>query len=170
MEVLIAAPAKCKVRAVIRFLLARKLTPVEIHQQLTEVYSEECMSVQHVRKWCRAFAECRMEVHDEEQIGRPPVSDAIVQEINSELLKDPRVTVRELERIPEASHGTLEITLIKTLSYRRVCARWVPRMLTDEHKEQRLDCVLKFLQQCEGGGNKEKLSICVEKNGDYVEK
>ncbi|KAL1466250.1 hypothetical protein MTO96_042868 [Rhipicephalus appendiculatus] len=96
------------------------------------------MSVQHIRKWCRAFAEGRTEVHDEERSGRPRVSDAIVQKINSELPNDRRVTVRELvERIPEASHGTIERTLTETLGYRRVCARWVPRMLTDGHKEQR---------------------------------
>ena len=45
MEVLIAAPAKCEVRAVIRFLHARKFPPVEIHRQLIEVYGEECMSI-----------------------------------------------------------------------------------------------------------------------------
>ncbi|CAK1601570.1 unnamed protein product [Parnassius mnemosyne] len=126
MEVLIAAPAKCEVQAVIQFLRARKLPPVEIHRQLTEVYGEECMSVQHVRKWCRAFAKDRTEVQDEERSGRPPVSDAIVEKINSELLKNQRVTVRELvERIPETSHGTVERPLTKTLGYRKVCARWV---------------------------------------------
>ncbi|KAL1476335.1 hypothetical protein MTO96_036578 [Rhipicephalus appendiculatus] len=96
------------------------------------------MSVQHFRKWRRAFAEGRTEVHDEERSGRPPVSDAIVQKINSELLNDGRVTVRGLvERIPEASRGTIERTLKETLGYRKVCARWVPRMLTDGEKKQR---------------------------------
>ena len=31
------------------------------------------------------------------------------------------------------------------LGYRKVCARWVPKMLTEEHKKQRVACALTFL-------------------------
>ena len=61
---------------------------MDIHWQLTEIYGEEFMSVQHFHKWDRAFADGRTEIHDEERNRRPPVSDAIVQKNNSELLID----------------------------------------------------------------------------------
>jgi len=31
------------------------------------------------------------------------------------------------------------------LGYGKVCARWVPKMLTEEHKKQRVACALTFL-------------------------
>ena len=40
MEMRLVATAKCEIRAVIRFLNAKKVAPIEIHRQLTEVYGE----------------------------------------------------------------------------------------------------------------------------------
>ena len=33
----------------------------------------------------------------------------------------------------------------KDLGYRKLCARWVPKMLTDDHKTQRMASALTFL-------------------------
>ena len=43
MELPLAAPARCEVQAVIRFLNAKGVKPIEIHRQLTEVYGQSCM-------------------------------------------------------------------------------------------------------------------------------
>jgi histone-lysine N-methyltransferase SETMAR len=48
---------------------------VDIHSQLCEVYGENCMSVQHLRKWCREFKDGRTDFHDEQHSGRPSVLD-----------------------------------------------------------------------------------------------
>jgi len=40
-----------------------------------------------------------------------------------------------------------------TLEYRKVCARWVPRMLTQEHKEQRIQVCHDLLKQYDAEGN-----------------
>ena len=64
MELLLAAPARCEVRAVIRFLIAKGVKP-QIHRQLTEMYGESCMNVKNVRKCCREFTAGRTEIHDE---------------------------------------------------------------------------------------------------------
>ena len=70
MELPLAAPARCEVQAVIRFLNAKGVKPIEIHRQLMEVYGESCMDVKNVRKGCREFTAGRMEIHDEERSGR----------------------------------------------------------------------------------------------------
>ncbi|KAG8283040.1 hypothetical protein J6590_023570 [Homalodisca vitripennis] len=88
MEFPIVVTARCKIRAVIRFLNAKQISPIEIHDQLIEVYGENCTSVQHVRKWCREFSEGRMEIHDENRSGRPSVSDGVVEKVETILLED----------------------------------------------------------------------------------
>ena len=85
-EVSIVATARCEIRAVICFLNAKGVSPIDIHRQLTEVYGDKCIAVQHVRKWCRKFTGCCTEIHDEERSGRPSVSDEIVEKIKSRLL------------------------------------------------------------------------------------
>jgi transposase len=62
------------------------------------------MSVQHVCKWCREFKDGRTDIHDEQRSGRPSVSDKTIAKVEETMLKDRRVTVRELyEIIPDVS-------------------------------------------------------------------
>jgi hypothetical protein len=73
-------PAKCEVRAVIRFLHAKGETAAEIHRQLVSVYSEDVMNRQKVEKCCRGFEAGRNYVHDEISSGKPSVViDEIIQ-------------------------------------------------------------------------------------------
>ncbi|KAF7270802.1 hypothetical protein GWI33_016260 [Rhynchophorus ferrugineus] len=57
MDSVIVVTARCEIRSVIRFLNAKKLKSIEIHRQLEKVYGKACISVQHVRKWCKEFSE-----------------------------------------------------------------------------------------------------------------
>lgn len=149
MESPIAVTARCEVRAVIRFLHAKKLPPVEIHRQLCEIYGEACISVQHVRKWCREFSEGRTDVHDEHRSGRPSISDEVVSKIERILLEDRRITIRELAaQVPEVCEKTIDTILTERLGYHKVCARWVPHMLSETHKVDRVNCAQEFLREC----------------------
>ena len=56
--------------------------------------------------------------------------------------------IRELHHIiPEVSKTTIQEAVREKLGYRKLCARWVPKMLTDDHKTKRMDSALKFLMR-----------------------
>ena len=56
------------------------------------------------------------------------------------------MTIRELHRIiPEVSKTTMREAVPEKVGYRKLCARWVPKMLTDDHKTIRMGSALKFL-------------------------
>ncbi|XP_075210291.1 histone-lysine N-methyltransferase SETMAR-like [Lycorma delicatula] len=168
MEVQLVNPAKCEIRSVIRFLHAKGTPPVDIHRQMTEVYGDKCMSVQHVRKWCREFSTGRKEVHDEEQSGRPSVLEAVIEMVKREALQNRRITARELlAGIPGSSYGTVKRALTKILGYHKCCARWVPRLLTSEHMEKRLDCARQFLEKYQED-KEELLDSIVTGDGTWV--
>jgi len=81
MELPLDAPARCEVRAVIRFLNAKCVKPIEIHRQLMEVYGDSCKDVKNVCKWCREFTAGHTEIHDEERSGRLSISDETVAKV-----------------------------------------------------------------------------------------
>jgi hypothetical protein len=62
MAVSIQNPTKYEVRAVIRFLHAKRESAAEIHRQLVSVYGEGVMNRQNVAKWCREFEARRSDV------------------------------------------------------------------------------------------------------------
>jgi hypothetical protein len=64
MDAIIAAPASCEVRAVIRFLHAERQTAAEIYRRLCRVYGDNVMNDSCVREWCRKFRGGRIDVHD----------------------------------------------------------------------------------------------------------
>jgi len=98
MKLPLVAPAKCEVRSIIRFLNAKKVTPIEIYRQLTGVYEEKCMDVKNVRKCCRKFFSGRKIVHDEERSGRPSHSDATVKKGEEHMLQNRKVTLDDMAK------------------------------------------------------------------------
>jgi transposase len=80
MDTIIAAPASCKVRAVIRFLHVEGRSATEIHRRLCRVYRDNVMSDSCVREWCRKFRDGRTDMHDEGGQGRhSTLTDKLLQ-------------------------------------------------------------------------------------------
>ena len=68
------------------------------------------------------------------------------REIGGDIRANRRVTIRELHHfIPEVSKTTIHTAVTEKLGYRKLCARWVPKILTDDHKTKRMGSALKFL-------------------------
>jgi hypothetical protein len=141
-------PASCEVRSVIRFLLAKNLKPIEIHRELCAVYGNNIMNESSVRKWCIQFKNGRTDVHDQEKSGRPSiVTDDLVAKVDEKVRESRRFTITELALcFPQVSRTLLFEIVTKKLGYHKFCARWVPKMLTDRHKEQRMGAALTFLE------------------------
>ncbi|GBN42954.1 hypothetical protein AVEN_38862-1 [Araneus ventricosus] len=128
----IADPADCEVRSVIRFLNAKNVKPVEIHSKLVEIYAENVMTDGMVRKWVRQFNDGRTNVHDEARSGRPSVvNDGLVAKVNEKICENRRFTKRMLfDEFPQISKTVLHDIVTNRLNYRKLCSRWVPKMLT----------------------------------------
>jgi hypothetical protein len=78
------------------------------------------------------------------------------------------VTIRELHHIiPEASKTTIHEAVTEKLGYRKLCAHWVPKMLTDDHKMKRMGSALKFLMRYTQEGD-EFLDSTVTGNETWV--
>ena len=74
------------------------------------------------------------------------ISDDILQEIEEEIRANRRVRIRELHHInPEVFKTTIHEAVTEKLWYRKFCASWVPKILTDDHKTKRMGSALKSL-------------------------
>ena len=88
------------------------------------------MNAASVRKLCTMFTNGRTDVHDAERSGRPSVIiNALKQKVNRIIRENRRFTISKVyERRPEVSHTVVYEIVIEHLQYRKICARWVPRM------------------------------------------
>jgi hypothetical protein len=129
-------PASCKVRSVIRFLLVENHRPIETHRQLCKVYENNVMSEGGVWQWCIMFKNGHTNVYDEERSGRPTiVTDELVAKINEKIHENRHftITVFSLE-FPQISRSLLHEIVMEKLGYHKFCARWVPKLLSEDHK------------------------------------
>ncbi|KAJ4444150.1 hypothetical protein ANN_05939 [Periplaneta americana] len=148
-------PADCEVRSVIRFLNAQHLKPAEIYRQLKEVYGDTVMNERNVRKWCEMFNNGRTNVHDETRPGRPSlITEDLKTKVNNRILQDRRTSLDELHiAFRDISRSLLGEIVSQHLGYHKICARWVPRQLSDQHKTQRMASALTFLMRYHTDGD-----------------
>ena len=64
--------------------------------------------------------------------------------------KDARLSVKDIASCTGMPEGSVQTILKKRLDLRKVCARWVPHLLTEELKTQRLKCARELLKTYKG--------------------
>ena len=68
----------------------------------------------------------------------------------NKLIKEERgITLSEVAAMVNISHGSAHVIVHDDLGYYKVCARWVPKQLTLEHKQRREEVARQFLQRYE---------------------
>jgi len=132
----IEGAADCEIRSVIRFLNAMNVLPSEIHHQICQMYGgDDAVSDGMVRKWVRMFNKGRENVHDEARSWRPSLVNDLVRQVNDRVRDDKRFTISYLSlHFPHILRTLLYDIVSSHLGYRKVCARWVHKMLTEKHK------------------------------------
>jgi len=121
--------------SVIRFLNAKNMKLAEIYHQLCDMYGEHAMSSSTVRRWVRLFNEGHENVHDDSRSGRPSVvNEDLVHAVEEKIRENRQFTITTLSlHFPKILQSLQEI-VSDELGFRKLCARWVPKMLTEKHK------------------------------------
>ncbi|KAF8764961.1 Protein GVQW3 like protein [Argiope bruennichi] len=116
---------------------------------MSKVYGETFMSDSKGRKWCRNFDAGRTDVHDASCQGRKPVStDDLVQCVDQTIRGNRRFTISGLSNLfSEISRSAIYTIVREKLEYRKLCAIWVPKILSGHHKTQRMDVALTILKR-----------------------
>ena len=79
-------------------------------------------------------------ITDDLRSGRPVdvSTPEAVQAVEDLIKSDRRVTLDEIVTKMDISHGTVYAIVREKLHFSKISCRWVPKMLTDDHKMQRL--------------------------------
>ncbi|KYN39316.1 Histone-lysine N-methyltransferase SETMAR [Trachymyrmex septentrionalis] len=132
-------------RYVIQYFHLKGLSPINIKAKLDSTLEESAPSFTTVKYWVAEFKRGRTS-EDEHRSSRPSevAIPEMVKEIHKMVLGDRRLKMRELADMVNISKSAVHRILAENLEMRKLCARWVPRMLTIEQKQRREDVELKF--------------------------
>ena len=139
---------KDEIRAYIK---ARSKLGCSLKKLMTEIsaaFGPSCVSYDTVRRWKKKFESGVESIKNAPKSGRPKSASRkeIVSKIKEIIEGDARFTVRDIARKVGISLSTVYLILKKHLKVRKISARWVPHLLTDEQKRQRVKVAKKLLQ------------------------
>ena len=133
----------CKIRAQLGF------PPTEIHADLQIVYRNGALKHTTVCKWVHRFNDGRESTENDPRVGRPVsvLTEKNVATVKTLIEEDARYTVQEVEELSGIHSSSVLKILRERLGLRKICAPWVPHLLTDEQKQSRVKLVSQVIEE-----------------------
>ena len=143
---------KTEIRSYIECRIRLNIDSKQIFNELRGIYGPQTISMRTVFRWVKALKAGKLSVEDDTRPGRPKTSatKANIAAVKIVVEKDARLSVKDIASCTGISEGSVQTILKKLLDLRKVCARWVPHLLTEEQKTQRLKCARGLLKTYKG--------------------
>jgi len=127
----------------------------ETFQLLNRAYREDCVNRTQCYDWFKRFKEGRISVGEDLRPGRPSTStnDNHVNRVRAVIRGNRRLTAREVADEVGISIRSCPHIFTEKHQMRRFSAKFVPRLLTDDQKQNRLETSQKLLANANGNEN-----------------
>ena len=124
----------CKIRAQLVF------PPTEIHADLQKVYGNGALKIATVCKCVRPLNDGRESIENDPRVGRSVsiLTKKNVATVKTLIEEDARYTVQDIEELSGIHSSSVLKILCERLGLHKICARWVPHLLTDEQKQSQV--------------------------------
>ena len=111
----------------------------ETYQLLLQAFGEGALDRTQVFDWFRRFKEGRTSVESDVRSGRPSTSgnEEMIAKVRTIVRNNRRLTGREIADDCGISVASCDAILTDDLHMKRVCAKFVPRLLKDDQRAQR---------------------------------
>ena len=92
-----------------------------------------------VLEWHKRFKEGMESVRDDERCGRrkEDITPELIGQIKNFMDKDNRVSIETISAQFDVSVGTVHTIILEELKMRKICAKFVPRVLREHQKDRR---------------------------------
>lgn len=132
---------KTEFRVLIKHCFLMGKNTVQAKQWLDKCYGNSSPSRQMVEKWFADFKRGRTDTNDAERSGRPnsAVTPENMKKIHKIVLADRKVKLQEIADTLKISKERVGHILHEHLGMRKMFSKWVPRVLTVDQKQQRID-------------------------------
>ena len=126
-------------RYAIRFCFKLGKNATETYGMLQTAFRASCMYRASVFEWHKRFKEGRESVRNDERCGgsKEVRTPQLIGQIKNFMDKDRRVSIETITAQFDVSFGTVYTIIREELKMRKICAKFVPRVLIEDQKERR---------------------------------
>jgi len=120
----------------VKFCFKLGKTFTETFQILQQAYEEDCLSRTQCYEWYQRFKSGRTSIKDDPKSGRPSsMDDDHIEKVRSVTRENRRLTVCEVSEEVGICKSSCHTILTEKLKMHCVAAKFVPRLLTEEQKQ-----------------------------------
>ena len=115
---------------------------VQAQQWLQKCYPDSAPSKRTICYWFVAFKRGRTDTDDSERSNRPiavVTPENIQIQVHKLIISDRKLKLREIAETVKMSEGSVFTIMHEHLTIRKLFSKWVPRLLTVDQKQQRVD-------------------------------
>ena len=120
----------------IKFCFKFGKNATEMYEMLQTAFQPSCMNQALVFEWHKRFKEGRESVRDDERWGRSKEvrTPELIGLIKNFMDKDRRVSIETISAQFDVSVGTVHTIICEELKMRKICVKFVLRMLREDQK------------------------------------
>ncbi|XP_025193608.1 protein GVQW3-like [Melanaphis sacchari] len=132
---------KIEQRICIKFCFNLEKTCTETIQMLQKAFGDDCMGKTQIKEWFKRFKNGRTFVASDPRSGRPSTGKTSdnVECVRAAIEQNRCLTTRELEDDLGIPKSTVHRILTEDLGMTRVCAKFIPKLLSEQQKSLRLE-------------------------------
>ncbi|XP_013792742.1 putative uncharacterized protein FLJ37770 [Limulus polyphemus] len=114
---------------------------VETIRKIQTAFGDDAMGITQIKEWYNRFKDGRTTVESEPCSSRPSTcqNEQVIAKVNAMVMRDRRVTIREIAKEVGISTFSAHSIMTEDLAMKRVAAKFVPKLLTAEQKELRVE-------------------------------
>ena len=122
----------------IKFCFKLEKNATETYGMLQTAFGASCMNRASVYEWHKRFKESRESVRDDERSGKSKEvrTPELISQIKNFMDKERRVSKETISAQFDVSVGTVHTIIREELKMRKICAKFVPRVLWEDQKER----------------------------------
>ena len=130
-------------------------TGAETYKMLQAAFGESFLSRLKTFEWYSRFKSGRRSFEDDPHLGRPATShtEETMERVQEIIRANRRLTIREVAEHVGIAFGTCQKILTEELQMRRVTAKFVPRLLTAEQKDNRMSICTDLCERAQNNPN-----------------
>ena len=134
-------------RAVIKFFTQKGLNTTEISKKLDNVYKDSAPSYCTVAKRVVEFKDPEHSFADAPRMDRPSTisADKNIEALERIVMRNRQIPIRRLAEELTIIHEIMN----NHMSMKKVCTRWIVKLLTPIQRTNPVDCCQELLQQSE---------------------
>ena len=123
----------------IKFCFKVGKNATETYGMLQTAFGPSCMNWASVLEWHKRFKEGRESVRDDERCvkSKEVRTPELIGQIKNLMDEDRRVSIETISAQLDVSVGTVHTIICEELKIRKICAKFVPRVLREDQKERR---------------------------------